>query len=165
MNDVRMSRRISLARKAVTLALVAVLTGACSSGTADRSPAGLPTGTLQLTANEAKATLHVEIAHTERERRTGLMHRRHLAADAGMAFVFDRPTKTAFWMRHTFIPLSIAFWDSSSRVVAVYDMDPCTRVRCPVYAAQTPIVGAVEANRGYFKAHGIGVGATVELDR
>ncbi|HEX8100176.1 MAG TPA: DUF192 domain-containing protein [Actinomycetota bacterium] len=144
----------------------AALTSSCNLfGGESRSAAGLPTGTLRISGSGGQTIIQVEIAESERERRTGLMFRRHLAPDAGMAFLFERPTRTAFWMMHTFIPLSIAFWDGSNRIVAMYDMDPCTRVRCPVYAAQTPIVGAVEANRGFFKAHGIRVGATIELDR
>lgn len=107
--------------------------------------------------------LRVEIADTAAERARGLMGRTALGADEGMAFLFDSPTTAAFWMRDTRIPLSIAFWDASGRIVAILDMEPCLRDPCPTYAPRVPYVGAVEANQGFFEEHGVRVGDRVEL--
>ena len=93
------------------------------------------------------------------------MGRRRLSPDAGMVFLFDRPTENAFWMKNTLIPLSIAFWDGSGRIVSILDMAPCRRNPCPLYSPGEPYIGAVEVNRGFFTAHRIQVGDRVELDR
>ena len=93
------------------------------------------------------------------------MHRRSLAPDAGMVFLFDDPTAYYFWMKDTVIPLSIAFWDEGGRIVSILDMFPCRKDSCPLYSAGTSYIGAVEVNRGFFKAHGVKVGNRVELQR
>ena len=82
-----------------------------------------------------------------------------------MAFLFDRPTSSSFWMKDTLIPLSIAFWDRSRRIVAILDMAPCRRSPCPLYSPGTSYIGAVEVNRGFFRQHGVRVGDRVELER
>ncbi len=109
------------------------------------------------------AVLHVEVASTPDARARGLMGRTELPSDQGMAFVFDRPTTSRFWMKDTLIPLSIAFWDGRNRVVAILNMPPCRADPCPTYGPHRPYVGAVEAKLGYFDDHGVEVGDHVRL--
>ena len=90
---------------------------------------------------------------------------RHLDADAGMAFLFDGPVRTGFWMKHTLIPLSIAFWDTGGRIVDILEMTPCTKVPCPIYSPKDVYVGAVEANRGFFASAGVEAGDRLTLRR
>ena len=93
------------------------------------------------------------------------MGRRSLPPDAGMVFLEDGPTDASFWMKDTLIPLSIAFWGSDERIVDLQDMEPCRADPCPLYRSTAPYVGAVEANRGFFEAHGVTLGDLVRLDR
>lgn len=51
----------------------------------------------------------VELADDDAERMRGLMHRRVMAADFGMVFVFPDEQPRSFWMRNTLIPLDIIF--------------------------------------------------------
>ena len=125
----------------------------------------LPTGALHLLSPERAVTVRVEIAETPETRRTGLMHRRRLPPDAGMAFLFDTATVYRFWMKNTLIPLSIAFWDRSGRIVAILDMAPCRTDDCRLYSPGKPYIGAVEVNQGFFRRHGVKVGDRVELER
>ena len=110
------------------------------------------------------ATLHVYVADDDVERAQGLMGVEHLPADQGMAFVWDEPRDGSFSMKDTLIPLSIAFWDTDGRVIAVLDMQPCTIEDCPTYGPGEPYIGAVEANLGWFDEHGVAVGDHVELE-
>src|SRR5690349_7238068 len=99
----------------VALAIGLLLIASCT-GSASRSsspPAPLPRGTLIVRTQAGSVPLAVQIARTEDARRRGLMGRRSLAPDAGMAFLFDGPVRNGFWMKDTLIPLSIAFWDAS----------------------------------------------------
>src|SRR5437660_10031753 len=91
------------------------------------------------------------------------MGRERLAADAGMAFLFDGPTTVGFWMKDTLIPLDIAYWESGGRIVAILHMTPCRSGPCRLYAPGRAYVGAVEANRGFFTRHGVGPGDTARL--
>ena len=40
----------------------------------------------------------------------------------------------------------------------------CTADPCPTYGPDGQILGAAEANAGWFTEHGVGPGDTVELD-
>jgi uncharacterized protein len=82
-----------------------------------------------------------------------------------MAFVFAGPVRGRFWMKDTPLPLSIAFWDRSGRVVATFEMPPCRTDPCPLYGPRVPFAGAVEANRGFLAAHGVRPGDRVRLLR
>jgi uncharacterized membrane protein (UPF0127 family) len=82
--------------------------------------APLPTSTLTIDGH----TLTVEIADTPATRETGLMNRFSLRPDHGMLFVFDRPQSMAFWMKNTYIPLSIAFVDAHGVILNIEDMQP-----------------------------------------
>ena len=107
--------------------------------------------------------LYVDVAETAEARRKGLMGVEKLPADEGMAFVFDEPTRSTFWMKDTLIPLSIAFVDGNGRVIDVRDMQPCEADPCPTYGIDEPYVLAIEANLGWFDEAGVEVGDHVEL--
>ena len=141
--------------------VLALLLAACGS---ESSPSGDDQVPLRVVTAEGEVTLRVEIADTSEERAAGLSGRASVPADAGMAFLWDEPVEAEFWMKDTLIPLQIAFWDEGGRIVALIEMEPCETDTCPHYRPEKPIVGAVEANAGWFTAHGVAVGDTVELD-
>jgi uncharacterized protein len=116
-----------------------------------------------VTFDEHDAVLYVAVAETAQEQREGLMGVQMLAADQGMAFVFDEPVGSTFWMKDTLIPLSIAFVDESGQVIGVRDMQPCKADPCPTYGIEEPYVLAIEANLGWFEEEGIEVGDQAEL--
>jgi uncharacterized protein len=109
------------------------------------------------------STLFVEVARTPSEHQRGLMNVETLQENEGMAFVFDDPTETSFWMKDTLIPLSIAFIDAEDVVIGVRDMQPCDADPCPTYGVDRPYVLAVEANLGWFADHAIGPGDRADL--
>ncbi len=139
---------------------VAGLLSSCGNG---HSPDPRDPTELMIHAQSGDVTLMVEIADTEAERERGLMGRRSLAPNDGMAFVFDAPTDGGFWMKDTLIPLSIAFWDKRGRIVSILDMNPCTTDPCRVFRPMTDYVGAVEVRQGVFDFRGVDVGDRVEL--
>jgi uncharacterized protein len=102
--------------------------------------------------------VHLEVADTAAEREHGLMGRRELAGNSGMAFVFPEDTTAPFWMKDTLIPLSIAFYDDAGRIVRILDMQPCRRDPCPLYNPHVPYRGALEVNLGAFRKWGVQVG-------
>jgi uncharacterized protein len=96
---------------------------------------------------------------------TGLMHVERLGDDQGMAFVMPGPTRRAFWMKNTLIPLDIAFWDGGGRVVDILHMEPCRVADCPLYQPGASYVGAVEVNLGLLERNGVKAGDLVALAR
>jgi uncharacterized membrane protein (UPF0127 family) len=143
------------------IVLVGAILGlvACVGG--DRHPERPPS---EVTFEGSGAVLYVEVADDAEERRRGLMGVHHLPDDQGMAFVFEQPVTTGFWMRDTPIPLSIAFVDEDQRVVGVREMEPCAAEPCPSYGVEEPYVMAIEANAGWFEEHDIRVGDRAGLE-
>lgn len=138
-------------QRAVVVALVAVLALAGAALAGQR----FGTGTAVIETGEGQVRVTVEVAETPAQRAQGLMHRRRLAANAGMAFLFGRPVRGAFWMKNTRIPLSIAFWGPDRRILRILDMTPCRADPCRLYDPRVAYVGALEVNRGAFRRWGV----------
>jgi uncharacterized membrane protein (UPF0127 family) len=155
------ARRVS--RPLLALALTLAVPGLISACAGSAGGSSLPRGTVLL--GPRRVPLRVEVAETDEARAHGLKGRTSLAADAGMAFLFDGPVRASFYMKDTLIPLAIAFWDQRGVIVAILDMTPCRAEPCAQYAPDGPFVGAVEANLGFFAGHGVQVGDRVELER
>jgi uncharacterized membrane protein (UPF0127 family) len=117
--------------------------------------AGLPTRTLTIAGHR----LTVEVATTADTRATGLMNRFSLQPDHGMLFVFEAPQPLAFWMKDTYVPLSIAFVDARGRIVNIEDMRPQDE---STHWSKGMALYAIEMRQGWFAAKGIGAGDVVE---
>ena len=115
----------------------------------------LPATTLVI----GKQKLVAEVAATPDQRMTGLMHRFSLKPDHGMIFVFERPEPQAFWMKNTFIPLSIAFIGGDGHIVNIEDMAPQDERQ---HWSAGPAQYALEMRKGWFAEHGIGPGDRVD---
>ena len=115
---------------------------------------GLPV--VELTINTSK--LKTEVVADNMTRSIGLMNRFSLAPDHGMLFVFAQSEPLAFWMKNTFIPLSIAYVDSNGVIVSIVDMKPHDE---STYPSGAPAMFAIEMKQGWFKERGIKVGDKV----
>ena len=105
--------------------------------------------------------LLVEVASTPETRACGLSQREALPPDRGMLFVFPEPAPRAFWMRDTYIALSIAFLDEHRAVLNTLDMTPLqTEER---YPSAGNAAFALEVNQGWFAAHGVAAGDVVDF--
>ena len=143
--------------------LVAVTIALVSCGSTQETSSPREPGNLEIETDEGPVNLEGEIADEPDERATGLMNREELAPYDGMAFVWEDPVHTTFWMKDTLIPLSIAFWDEGGRIVAILDMDPCEADPCPTSDPGEEFVGAVEVRQGLLSIRGVEVGDHVEL--
>lgn len=83
-----------------------------------------------------------------------------LGGHDGMLFTFPADTDTAFWMRNTPMPLSIAYLASTGQIVSTVDMRPCLDgADCPSYPPTGPYRYAVEVPQGKLPAIGLTPGA------
>lgn len=110
---------------------------------------------------ETVASLNVEVVDTPEAWARGLMNREKLAPDSGMLFDFGRTTQAGFWMKDTTIPLSIAFVDSSGKIVAIRDLEP---LDLTLVSSPSPYRYAIEVNRGWFDRNGVKEGSRVTID-
>jgi hypothetical protein len=67
------------------------------------------------------STFSLEIASTPGERARGLMHRKTLAADRGMVFVFPFPDDQTFYMKNTYVALDMIFVSTDRTVVGIVE--------------------------------------------
>ena len=102
--------------------------------------------------------LVAEVATNSQTRATGLMHRFSLKPDHGMLFVFRDQRPLSFWMKNTFVALSIAYIDARGRILEIQDMAPQSEAMHP---SSAPAQYALEMKKGWFKERGIQPGAAV----
>jgi uncharacterized membrane protein (UPF0127 family) len=118
------------------------------------SSADLPTRKLTI----GKDRMTVEVVTTPEQRATGLMNRFSLQPDHGMLFVFERPQPLGFWMKNTYIPLSIAFVSADGTILNIEDMRPRDE---STHWSQGEALYAIEMKKGWFADKGIGAGQRV----
>jgi uncharacterized protein len=106
--------------------------------------------------NAGMHLIRAEVVSDPGTRAQGLMHRKSLAQNAGMLFIFDEHAVHCMWMRNTLIPLSVAFLDDRGTIVNIADMEPHSEAS---HCAARPVRYALEMNRGWFAARGIKPGA------
>ena len=141
---------------AVIVALWMCLTLTTShAASAEQQPTSLRT--IPLTIGSQKIV--AEVAETDEQRMRGLMYRFSLRPDQGMVFVFAQPQQLGFWMKNTFVPLSIAFIDSQGRILNIEDMAPQTEATHP---SRGLALYALEMRKGWFRDHGVQPGDRVE---
>jgi len=123
--------------------------------TAPAAAAELATTTLTIGTHKLTA----EVATTPEQRQTGLMNRFSLKPDHGMLFVFERSEPLSFWMRNTFIALSIAFISADGTILNIEDMQPQTD---DPHWSKGAALYTLEMKKGWFAERGIVAGNRVE---
>jgi uncharacterized protein len=109
----------------------------------------------ELPAVQLRAGMHLiraEVASNYETRGRGLMHRKALAPNSGMLFIFDAPGLQCMWMKNTYIPLSVAFLDEQGTIINIEDMQPQTE---DSHCAKRPAIYALEMTQGWFGQRGI----------
>jgi len=101
-----------------------------------------------------------EIADCNRTRRTGLMNRTALGKDTGMLFVFPKSRQRSFWMKETYLPLSIAYLDANGAIVNIEKMMPLDHTSIN---SRGPAKYALEMNEGWFESNNVHVGDIINI--
>ncbi len=158
-----MTRRLARLLPAL---LPALLLAACAARpAAEPAPARAPAPTPRViveTAGGASLPVTVELARTDAERERGMMHRRELAPEAGMLFLFSENEHRSFWMKNTLLPLDLLFIDDGGRVVGIIERaEPLTLTpRDP----GVPSRYVLEVNGGWAARHGVRPGDRVRFE-
>jgi len=147
-------------QSAKCLRLVALLFASHVAGTTTLSAQTLPAQTLpRQQLNVGIHLIAAELATDDASRARGLMFRQQLGASDGMLFVFPQAHVQCFWMRNTYIPLSVAFLDDDGAIVNLADMQPLTDTS---HCSAQPVRYVLEMKQGWFAQRGIGPRAVVE---
>jgi uncharacterized membrane protein (UPF0127 family) len=125
--------------------------------TSTACPLTLPTATISIKGH----LLTVELATTPSARVCGLSQRSELQQDRGMLFIFPDNRPRNFWMKNTYIPLSIAYMNDAGRILNIHDMVPLQVEQ--QYPSVQPASYALEVKQGWFRQNGIVAGDVVEM--
>ena len=111
---------------------------------------------------EGEIRIGVEVVSTPAKIQRGLMHRRHLAPNRGMLFVFSTERVRSFWMKNTLIPLDMLFVKEDMSIAGIErDTVPLSLASRSV---NIPTRYVIEVNGGWTAKHGIEVGSSVRLE-
>ncbi|MEA2498217.1 MAG: uncharacterized protein QOH26_622 [Actinomycetota bacterium] len=119
-------------------------------------------GTALIETDDGSRLVNIEIAQTDEQRQFGLMFQTEMAANAGMAFIFFEENVGGFYMKNTYLPLSIAYFDVDGKILKIVDMEPC-ETNSTLYDPGAPYRGTLEVNQGQFEAWGVSKGDVINL--
>ena len=108
----------------------------------------------------------VEVADDHEERVQGLMYRESMPAGHGMLFVFEDDAPQAFWMKNTYIPLDILYFDGERRFVSAHYRVPTCKYggdNCPSYPSDGDARYVLELNAGIGAELGLAPGDPIVL--
>ncbi len=94
-------------------------------------------------------TLHkldIEFAETSYEQQTGLMYRKSMEANQGMLFIYAEEAMHNFYMKNTYIPLDLIFFEKDSTAVSFQEnAQPLDETSLP---SKLPAQFILEVNAG-----------------
>ncbi|GJD36236.1 uncharacterized membrane protein (UPF0127 family) [Methylobacterium aerolatum] len=159
---------ICVSRAVSTAALRLALAGAClvptmaapaAAQTVAKAPA-VPTEPLTIATQGGPKRFAVEVMRDDAGRSRGLMFRRHMAADHGMLFDFERVQPVTMWMKNTYLSLDMVFIRADGTVARVAaDTEPLSTAIIP---SNEPVLAVLELNAGTAARAGIKPGDRIE---
>ena len=106
----------------------------------------------------------VDTAVSAEERAKGLMYRTEMADNYGMLFIYPQPNQVSFWMKNTYLPLDILFFDSEGKLTTFYrNVPPCNSPPCPIYSSKGAISYVLEIKGGSVDKLDIKPGTSFEI--
>jgi len=115
---------------------------------------------LRIVTGNGVQEFSVEMAVTEEEKQTGLMHRKHLADRKGMLFDFDPEQEVAMWMKNTYVSLDMIFIRADGRILRIAEnTEPLST---SIVSSEGPAKAVLEVVAGTARKYGIRPGDRVE---
>lgn len=113
-----------------------------------------------------KISIEVEVAESPAQLEQGLMFRKTLESNSGMLFVFESEHELNFWMKNTYVDLSIAYIDKNKKITEIIDMiaiPPDSKIYPTTYPSKKKSKYALEMNRGWFEKNKISIGTRLDF--
>lgn len=107
---------------------------------------------------KGRFTYGLDVAATPAQQECGLMFRKTMPRNIGMAFPFTPPRPLTFWMENTVLPLDLIFVGADGRVVSVGSGVPFSRDLIESHGVAARVI---ELNAGEAKRIGLKPGDAV----
>lgn len=105
----------------------------------------------------------IEIAESDYETQTGLMHRQSMQNDRAMLFIFPDVKMRSFYMKNTYMPLDIIYLDKDKRIVSIQEnAKPLDETSLP---SLFPAKYVLEINAGLSEKLNLKVGDRMEFTK
>ena len=90
----------------------------------------------------------------------------NMKEDEGMLFVYDRPSRQAFWMKDMKFPIDIIWLDVRGSEVHIEDgLKPCIpSLTCPTYSPDMEAQYVLETAAGFTNKHQLTIGTHVDFE-
>jgi uncharacterized membrane protein (UPF0127 family) len=117
-----------------------------------------------LKQDDTLVSMDIELAESDYEQQTGLMHRSEMDMKQGMLFLYDdeRP-RPSFYMKNTKLPLDLIYINANKRVVEI-NKDTKPFDETPI-RAQQPAQYVLEVNAGFAEKFNINDSLYIEFKR
>lgn len=103
-----------------------------------------------------KTYVNVKVSKTPKELKKGLMFVKHLNENEGMLFKYPNIDNHKFWMKNTFIPLDVIYFDENYRVIGFIENNKPHDLT--IKGINKPSKSFLEVNSGYIKKNNIKLG-------
>ena len=119
--------------------------------------------TITLETETKKVLVRVELALTPTKQAIGLMYRSQLDPNQGMLFVFPNKKMVYMWMKNTYLPLDMIFFDETGHITHIHEnarpLDKTT------ISSNVPAIGVLEVNAGFVQNQGIKIGQKIDIGK
>jgi uncharacterized membrane protein (UPF0127 family) len=146
------------------LSMLLVTAAACAQSPRDFKPPQLsefPRGTLEIERTGGRDSFHIWIADTGAHQEQGLMWIREMPSDYGMVFPLVPPRVMYMWMKNTYLPLDMLFYDSQGRITHIREQ--ATPLSEELIDSAGVVAGVVELLGGEVARRGIKLGDQVVI--
>ncbi|MBR0775335.1 DUF192 domain-containing protein [Bradyrhizobium diazoefficiens] len=115
---------------------------------------------LRIVTGSGVQEFSVEMAVTEEQKQTGLMHRKQLADRKGMLFDFHPEQEVAMWMKNTYVSLDMIFIRADGSILRIAEnTEPLST---SIISSEGPARAVLEVVAGTAQKYGIRPGDRVE---
>jgi uncharacterized membrane protein (UPF0127 family) len=138
------------------LAAIVVVAGFAIASAPVRAASFQP---LEIVTKNGVQVFSVEIATTEDEKQTGLMHRKELADGKGMLFDFNPEQEVSMWMKNTYVSLDMIFIRADGRILRIAENTEPMSTK--IISSKGPARAVLEVVAGTAQKYGIRAGDRV----
>lgn len=120
-----------------------------------------PKARLTIMTDDSSVVFDADLATTPEQWERGLMYRAHLPESAGMVFLYPAAQKVSMWMKNTYVPLDILFFNQRGEIVRIAaDVPPESPA---IISSKEPVRGTIELAGGAAEKNRIRVGQRIML--
>lgn len=155
--------RASLLLSLLVLVALPAVAAQSAAGFQPQQLRGFERREITIERRDGRDSFHVWLALTPAQQQQGLMWIRELPRDAGMLFMHAAPRPMDMWMKNTYVPLDMLFFDADGRISHIHrNATPRSE---SIISSGGMVAGVLELLAGEADRRGIRIGDRITLPR